>query len=115
VAWSGKARGIVVVADTPRPTSKDAVARLRGLGLEPILLTGDNEGAARAVAAEVGIDTVIADARPADKVDVVARLQAEGRVVAMVGDGVNDAPRWPRRTSGWPWAPAPTSPSTPPT
>jgi len=91
VAWSGKARGIVVVADTPRPTSKDAVARLRGLGLEPILLTGDNEGAARAVAAEVGIDTVIADARPADKVDVVARLQAEGRVVAMVGDGVNDA------------------------
>ena len=91
LAWSGKARAVLVVADTPRPTSKAAVAELRALGLEPILLTGDNEAAAKAVAAEVGIDTVIADARPADKVDEVARLQAEGRVVAMVGDGVNDA------------------------
>jgi Cu+-exporting ATPase len=91
LAWSNRARAVLVVADTPRPTSKDAVARLRALGLEPILLTGDGEAAARAVADEVGIDTVIADARPADKVDVVARLQAEGRTVAMVGDGVNDA------------------------
>ncbi|MCO1659144.1 copper-translocating P-type ATPase [Pseudonocardia sp. S2-4] len=91
LAWSGRARAVLVVADTPRPTSKDAIARLRGLGLEPVLLTGDGEAAARAVADEVGIDTVIADARPADKVDVIARLQAEGRTVAMVGDGVNDA------------------------
>jgi Cu+-exporting ATPase len=91
LAWSGRARAVLVVADTPRPTSKEAVARLRALGLEPVLLTGDTEAAARAVAAEVGIDTVIADARPADKVDVVTRLQAEGRTVAMVGDGVNDA------------------------
>jgi Cu+-exporting ATPase len=91
LAWSNRARAVLVVADTPRPTSKDAVARLRALGLDPILLTGDGEAAARAVADEVGIGTVIADARPADKVDVVARLQAEGRIVAMVGDGVNDA------------------------
>ncbi|WP_328516856.1 heavy metal translocating P-type ATPase [Pseudonocardia lacus] len=91
LAWSGRARAVVVVADEPRATSKDAIARLRGLGLEPILLTGDGEAAARAVAAEVGIATVIADARPADKVDVISRLQAEGRTVAMVGDGVNDA------------------------
>jgi Cu+-exporting ATPase len=91
LAWSGRARAVFVVADTPRPTSAAAVARLRALGLEPILLTGDNESAANAVAAEVGIDTVIADARPDEKVEVVARLQAEGRVVAMVGDGVNDA------------------------
>jgi P-type Cu+ transporter len=91
LAWSGRARAVLVVADTPRPTSREAVARLRGLGLAPILLTGDSAAAARAVADEVGIDTVIADARPADKVDVVAGLQAEGRTVAVVGDGVNDA------------------------
>jgi Cu+-exporting ATPase len=91
VGWDGRARGLVVVGDTVKPTSVAAVALLRGLGLEPVLLTGDNEAAARRVAREVGIDTVIADVLPADKVDVVKRLQAEGRVVAMVGDGVNDA------------------------
>ena len=73
------------------PTSADAIAALRGLGLDPVLLTGDNDRAARAVADQVGIDEVIADVLPADKVDVVRRLQAEGKVVAMVGDGVNDA------------------------
>ncbi|GAA3626093.1 heavy metal translocating P-type ATPase [Lentzea roselyniae] len=91
VAWDGKARGVLVVADTVKPTSKEAIEGLRGLGLRPVLLTGDNEVAARAVAAEVGIDEVIAEVLPADKVDVVKRLQDEGRVVAMVGDGVNDA------------------------
>ncbi|GAA2138296.1 heavy metal translocating P-type ATPase [Nocardioides koreensis] len=91
VGWDGRARGIVVVSDTVKPTSAEAVRRLRDLGLSPVLLTGDNERAARAVAAEVGIDEVIADVLPADKVDVVKRLQDQGRVVAMVGDGVNDA------------------------
>jgi Cu+-exporting ATPase len=91
VAWDGKARGVLVVADTVKPTSKEAIQGLRTLGLRPVLLTGDNEAAARAVAAEVGIDEVIAEVLPADKVDVVKRLQDEGRVVTMVGDGVNDA------------------------
>jgi P-type Cu+ transporter len=90
--WDGEARALFVVADALKPTSRDAVERLRGLGLRPLLLTGDNETTARAVAAEVGIDEVIAEVMPSDKADVVRRLQAEGRVVAMVGDGVNDAP-----------------------
>ncbi|GAB1509400.1 heavy metal translocating P-type ATPase [Actinophytocola sp. KF-1] len=91
VAWDGAARGLLVVADTIKPTSADAVRRLRALGLEPIMLTGDHEAVARSVAAKVGIDEVIAGVLPADKVDAVKRLQDEGRVVAMVGDGVNDA------------------------
>jgi P-type Cu+ transporter len=89
--WDGHIRGLLVVADTVKATSSEAVARLRALGLTPILLTGDNERAAQAVAAEVGITTVIAEVLPADKVDVIHRLQDEGKVVAMVGDGVNDA------------------------
>jgi Cu+-exporting ATPase len=80
-----------VVADALKPTSADAVRQLRDLGLTPILLTGDNETVARSVAAEVGIEQVIAEVLPREKVDVVRRLQAEGRTVAMVGDGVNDA------------------------
>ena len=93
VGWDGVARGIVVVADAIKDTSAQAVAELRGLGLRPILLTGDNEVVARAVADEVGIDPadVIADVMPADKVAEIERLQGEGSVVAMVGDGVNDA------------------------
>jgi Cu+-exporting ATPase len=93
VSWDGKARGILVVADAVKPTSADAVRRLRDLGLTPVLLTGDNRAAARSVAAEVGIDpnSVIAEVMPEDKVAVVERLRAEGKVVAMVGDGVNDA------------------------
>jgi P-type Cu+ transporter len=92
VAWDGAVRGVLVVADTVKPTSAEAVAALKELGLRPVLLTGDNESTARAVAAEVGIDEVIAEVLPADKAEVVARLQGEGHVVAMVGDGVNDAP-----------------------
>src|SRR5690606_26268610 len=91
VGWDGLVRAVLVVADTVKPTSAEAVRQLRDLGLTPVLLTGDNAAAARAVAAQVGIDEVIAEVLPADKVDVVKRLQAQGRVVAMVGDGVNDA------------------------
>ncbi len=90
--WDGRATAVFVVADTVKETSAEAVASLKALGLRPVLLTGDNETTARAVAAEVGIDEVIAEVLPADKADVVRRLQREGRVVAMVGDGVNDAP-----------------------
>jgi P-type Cu+ transporter len=91
VAWDGAARAVLVVADTAKPTSATAVTQLRQLGLTPVLLTGDNLAAARSVAAQVGIDQVIAEVLPADKVEVVKRLQSDGRVVAMVGDGVNDA------------------------
>ncbi|WP_409496524.1 heavy metal translocating P-type ATPase [Amycolatopsis sp. cmx-11-12] len=91
VGWDGKAQAVLVVADTVKPTSAEAITQLRALGLTPVLLTGDNEAVARAVAAEVGITEVIAEVLPKDKVDVVKRLQAEGKVVAMVGDGVNDA------------------------
>ncbi|MGW7357127.1 heavy metal translocating P-type ATPase [Streptomyces sp. NPDC054802] len=91
VAWDGEARAVLEVADAVKHTSTEAVRRLRALGLTPILLTGDNEAVAKSVAAEVGIDEVIAEVMPEDKVDVVKKLQAEGRSVAMVGDGVNDA------------------------
>ncbi len=91
VSWDGRVRGLLVVGDTVKPTSAQAVSELRELGLSPVLLTGDNRGAAKAIAAEVGVDEVIAEVLPADKVDVVRRLQEQGRVVAMVGDGVNDA------------------------
>ncbi|WP_439382562.1 heavy metal translocating P-type ATPase [Amycolatopsis lexingtonensis] len=91
VTWDGEVRGTLTVADTIKPTSARAVAELRELGLTPVLLTGDDEGVARAIAAEAGIDEVIAEVLPEGKVDVVKRLQAEGRVVAMAGDGVNDA------------------------
>ncbi|MBF8193899.1 copper-translocating P-type ATPase [Nonomuraea sp. K274] len=91
VGWDGRARAVLVVADVVKPTSREAIEQLRGLGLAPVLLTGDNEVVARTVAAEVGIDEVIAEVLPGGKVEVVKRLQGEGRVVAMVGDGVNDA------------------------
>ncbi|MDP0397623.1 heavy metal translocating P-type ATPase [Tsukamurella strandjordii] len=91
VGWDGAARGVLVVSDEIKPTSADAVARLKRLGLRPIMLTGDNEPAARFIADQVGIDEVIAEVLPEQKVDAVRRLQGEGRSVAMVGDGVNDA------------------------
>jgi Cu+-exporting ATPase len=95
VAWDGQARGVLSVADTVKSTSAQAITQLRALGLTPVLLTGDNAAVAAAVAREVGIDegpdTVISEVLPQDKVDVVKRLQSQGKVVAMVGDGVNDA------------------------
>ncbi|WP_405509362.1 heavy metal translocating P-type ATPase [Streptomyces cyaneofuscatus] len=91
VAWDGAARGVLGVADAVKDGSAAAVAQLRALGLRPVLLTGDNRAVAEAVAREVGIDEVHAEVLPEEKVDVVKRLQAEGRSVAMVGDGVNDA------------------------
>ncbi|MGH4010445.1 MAG: heavy metal translocating P-type ATPase [Pseudonocardiaceae bacterium] len=91
VAWDGEARAVLVVADAIKPTSAQAITELRGLGLIPVLLTGDNTAVARAVAAEIDIDQVVAEVLPADKVNIVKRLQGEGKVVAMVGDGINDA------------------------
>ncbi|KZM71855.1 heavy metal translocating P-type ATPase [Nocardia terpenica] len=91
VAWNGIARGVLVIADAIKPTSADAIADLRALGLTPVLLTGDNAAAARSVADRVGIDEVIAEVLPSDKLAEVRRLQDGGKVVAMVGDGVNDA------------------------
>ena len=91
VAWDGKTRGLLVVADAIKPTSREAVDAFKQLGLTPILLTGDNATVAREVARAVGIETVLAEVLPQDKADTVRRLQTEGKTVAMVGDGVNDA------------------------
>jgi len=93
VAWTGEARAVLEVADAVRDTSAKAVTRLRALGLIPVLLTGDNRAVAKSVAREVGIapEDVIAEVLPQDKVDVVKRLQGEGRSATMVGDSVKDA------------------------
>jgi Cu+-exporting ATPase len=91
VGWDRQARGVLVVADAVKPTSAEAISELRAVGLMPIMLTGDNEAAARMIARQVGIDEVIAEVLPQEKMETVKRLQADGRVVAMVGDGVNDA------------------------
>ena len=98
--WDGAAQALFLVADAVKPESPEAVRELRALGLRPVLLTGDNEATARAVASAVGVDEVVAGVLPAGKADVVGRLQAQGRVVAMVGDGVNDAPALARADLG---------------
>jgi Cu+-exporting ATPase len=92
IAWDGVLRGLFALADTVKPSSAQAIAELKALGLTPVLLTGDNERAARAIAARVGIESVQAGVLPSGKVEEVTRLQREGETVAMVGDGVNDAP-----------------------
>jgi Cu+-exporting ATPase len=100
VSWDGEARATLTVRDTVKPTSAEAVAQLKSLGLTPVLLTGDGREAAERVAREVGIERVRADVLPAGKVAEVERLQASGEVVAMVGDGVNDAPALARADLG---------------
>ncbi|HSK49189.1 MAG TPA: copper-translocating P-type ATPase, partial [Solirubrobacterales bacterium] len=100
VGWDGEARGLVVLADALKPSSREAVAELRALGLRPVLLSGDNAATVAAVAAELGIEESIAEVLPAEKAATIARLQGEGRVVAMVGDGVNDAPALARADLG---------------
>ena len=92
IASGGEVLGAIAVADTLKPEAPEVVARLRGMGLEVVMLTGDNRGTAEAVAAQLGVDRVVSQVLPQDKVDVIRDLQREGRVVAMVGDGINDAP-----------------------
>jgi len=92
VAWDGDLHGLLALADTLKPSSAQAIAELKALGLTPVLLTGDNERAARAIAAQIGIDTVRAGVLPSEKAAEIERLQQSGETVAMVGDGVNDAP-----------------------
>jgi Cu2+-exporting ATPase len=100
VAVDGTAAGIIAIADAPRDTAAEAVRALRELGIRPVMLSGDSRATAERIAAEVGIDEVIADVLPADKAAKVAELQAQGRKVAMVGDGVNDAPALARADVG---------------
>jgi copper-transporting P-type ATPase V len=92
VGWQGEVQGVLAVADTLKEGAADLVGRLHAMGLEVAMLTGDNQATAQAIAAEVGVDRILAEVLPADKVGEIARLQADGKVVAMVGDGVNDAP-----------------------
>jgi P-type E1-E2 ATPase len=115
VGWTGEVRGVLAVADTLKDGAAELVGRLHALGLKVTMLTGDNARTAAAIAARVGIDRVMAEVLPADKAGEVARLQAAGEVVAMVGDGVNDAPALVQADLGIAIGTAPTSPSSPAT
>ncbi|EUA92756.1 HAD ATPase, P-type, IC family protein [Mycobacterium ulcerans str. Harvey] len=115
VGQDGQVVGVLAVADTVKDDAADVVSQLHAMGLQVALITGDNARTAAAIAAQVGIDRVLAEVLPADKVNEVRRLQDEGRIVAMVGDGVNDAPPWCRPTWALPSAPAPMWPLKPPT
>ena len=112
-SWDGAAQALFVVADRIKPCSREAVTQLRELGLHTILLTGDNATTAAAVAQRIGVDDVIAEVLPADKAAVVRRLQGEGHVVAMVGDGINDAPALAQADLGMAIGTGPTSRSRP--
>ena len=114
VLADGRVIGALKLADEIRTESRHAVDALHARNIQVVMITGDAEAVAASVAAELGIDRYFAGVRPEDKADKVKQLQAEGRKVAMVGDGVNDAPALPRPMSGSPSAPAPTSPSPPP-
>ena len=100
VAFDGREAGLIALADTVRPEAREAVDQLRAQGLQVILMTGDNETTAAAVARQVGIDQVFAELLPGDKADKVRALQEQGRIVAMVGDGINDAPALARADIG---------------
>ncbi len=114
-AADDKAAAVIAIADAPRDTSAAAVRELHDLGIEVVTLTGDNQATADRNAATLGVDTVIAEVLPADQAARITELQTGGRKVAMVGDGVNDAPASHKQTWASPSAPAPTSPSKPPT
>jgi Cu+-exporting ATPase len=114
-AVDGEPAGVLAVADPIKEDSAAAVAALRRLGVDVVMLTGDNARTAAAIARQAGIARVLAEVLPGHKAAEIQRLQAGGRTVGMAGDGINDAPRWPPPTSGWPSAPAPTWPSRPPT
>jgi len=107
VSWDGQIRGALAVTDTVKPSAAAVIAELRRLGLRPVMLTGDNQATARAVAAATGINRVISETLPGAKAEVVADLQAAGRSVAMAGDGVNDGPALATARLAWRSARAP--------
>ncbi len=107
MAVNGNLESIIAVADIIKESSRQAVSELQKMGIEVYMITGDNQRTASAIARQAGINKVLAEVLPEKKAEEVMKLQAMGKTVAMVGDGINDAPAWLRLTSAWPWAPAP--------